>query len=127
MSFGKTLQRIRVAKGMTQREVAHEMGMDYSYFSRLENDRFDSNPTRETIDKIAEALKCTDKERGELLAQAGRLNQDMEKVARIASKRPELGQLFQAAVKLSPEKIDEILQKVNAEVEANRKTKQKSK
>lgn len=127
MSFGKTLQRIRVAKGMTQREVAHEMGMDYSYFSRLENDRFDSNPTRETIDKIAEALKCTDEERGDLLAQAGRLNEDMEKVARIASKRPELGQLFQAAVKLSPGKIDEILKKVNAEVEANRKTKQKSK
>jgi transcriptional regulator with XRE-family HTH domain len=127
MSFGKTLQRIRVAKGMTQREVAHEMGMDYSYFSRLENDRFDSNPTRETIDKIAEALKCTDEERGELLAQAGRLNEDMEKVARIASKRPELGQLFQAAVKLSPEKIDEILRKMKAEVEANRKTKQKSK
>jgi transcriptional regulator with XRE-family HTH domain len=127
MSFGKTLRRIRVAKGVTQREVAHAMGMDYSYFSRLENDRFDSNPTRETIDKLAEALKCTDEERGELLAQAGRLNEDMEKVARIASKRPELGQLFQAAVKLSPNKIDEILKKVNAEVEANRKTKQKSK
>ncbi len=127
MSFGKTLQRIRVAKGVTQREVAHAMGMDFSYFSRLENDRFDSNPTRETIDKIADALECTDEERGELLAKAGRLNQDMEKVARIASKRPELGQLFQAAVKLSPEKIDEILQKVNAEVKANRKTKPKSK
>lgn len=126
MSFGKTLQRIRRQKDMTQREVAQEIEMDYSYFSRLENDRFDSNPTRETIDKIAEALKCTPKERGELLAEAGRINADMEKVARIASKRPELGQLFQAAVKLPRDRIDEILEQVNAEVEAKRK-KNKSK
>jgi transcriptional regulator with XRE-family HTH domain len=123
MSFGKTLERIRREKGMTQRDVAQEIKMDYSYFSRLENDRFDSQPTRETIEKIADALKCTKEQRGELLAEAGRIHADMEKVARIASKRPELGQLFQAAVKLSPEKIDEILEQVNAEVEAKRKPK----
>ena len=110
---------------MTQREVAGEIGMDFSYFSRLENDRFDSKPTRETVEKIADALKCTQEEKSELLNKAGRINQDMEKVARIASKRPELGQLFQAAVKLPPEKIDEILAQVNAEVEAKRKLKEK--
>ena len=127
MSFGKTLQRIRRGKNLTQRDVAQKIGMDYSYFSRLENDRFDSKPTRETIEKIAEALKCTTEETAELLNQAGRINEDMERVARIASKRPELGNLFQAAVKLSPEKIDEILQQVRAEVEASKKAKHKSK
>jgi transcriptional regulator with XRE-family HTH domain len=127
MSFGKTLQRIRRDKGVTQREVASEIEMDYSYFSRLENDRFDSQPTRETIEKIAGALKCTNEERGELLAEAGRIHQDIEKAARIASKRPELGQLFQAAAKLPPERIDEILKQVNAEVEAKRKSKDKNK
>src|SRR6266481_6307212 len=127
MSFGKTLERIRREKGVTQREVAQEIKMDYSYFSRLENDKFDSQPTRETIEKIADALKCSKEQRGELLNEAGRIHEDMEKVARIASKRPELGQLFQAAVKLSPEKIDEILQQVNAEIEAKRKTRPKSK
>lgn len=126
MSFGKTLQRIRRSKGMTQRDVSHEIEMDYSYFSRLENDRFDSKPTRETIDKIAHALKCTPQERGELLSEAGRMNPDMEKVARIASKRPELGQLFQAAVKLPPGRVGEILEQVSAEVEEQRK-KNKSK
>ncbi|HJQ24675.1 MAG TPA: helix-turn-helix transcriptional regulator [Blastocatellia bacterium] len=127
MSFGNTLQRIRRSKEMTQREVAKKIGMDYSYFSRLENDRFDSKPTRETIDKIAEALECSEEERGELLAEAGRINQELEEVARIASKRPELGQLFQAAVKLPPEKIDEILKQVHSEVEAERSSKQRRK
>ena len=56
MSFGKTLQRIRRAKGKTQRQIANKMKMDYSYFSRLENDRFDSQPTRETVEKITQAL-----------------------------------------------------------------------
>ena len=127
MSFGKTLERIRRQKGMTQRQVAQEIEMDYSYFSRLENDRFDSQPTRETIEKIADALKCSKEQRGELLAEAGRIHQDIEKAARIASKRPELGRLFQAAAKLPPEKIDEILKQVNAEVEAKRKSKEKEK
>ena len=127
MSFGNTLQQIRRAKGMTQREVAQKIGMDYSYFSRLENDRFDSKPTRDTIDKIAEALECSEEERGGLLAEAGRINQELEEAVRVASKRPELGQLFQAAVKLPPDKIDEILKQVNSEVEADRKSKQRRK
>jgi transcriptional regulator with XRE-family HTH domain len=127
MSFGRTLQRIRREKGMTQREVAQKIEMDYSYFSRLENDRFDSKPTRDTIDKIAEALECSEEQRGELLAEAGRIDEDMERVARIASKRPEVGQLFQAIVKLPPEKVDEILQRVKAEVEASRKPKPRRK
>lgn len=127
MSFGKTLQRIRREKVLTQREVAQEIEMDYSYFSRLENDRFDSQPTRETIEKIADALKCSKEQRGELLSEAGRIHEDIERVARIASKRPALGRLFQAAAKLSPEKVDEILKQVNAEVEAKRKSKEKDK
>lgn len=120
MSFGKTLQRIRRDKGMTQREVAHIIEMDYSYFSRLENDRFDSKPTRETIDKIAEGLKCTEDERGELLAAAGRIDEELEKAAHIASGQPKIGKLFKAMVKLPPEKIDEIMKQVESELEDSR-------
>lgn len=123
MSFGKTLQRIRRKKEMTQREVAQKIGMDYSYFSRLENDRFDSKPTRETIDKIAEALECTEEERGELLTAAGRIDEELENAALIAGGQPKIGRLFRAVVKLPPEKIDEIMQKVESELEASRKPK----
>ncbi len=127
MTFGKTLQRIRRAKGVTQRDVAQKIGMDYSYFSRLENDRFDSKPTRETIDKIAEALECTEEERRELLSAAGRMDKELENAARIAGDQPKIGRLFRAVVKLPSEKIDEIMRKVEAELEASRKTKPRRK
>ena len=122
MTFGKTLQRIRRAKGKTQRDVAQKIEMDYSYFSRLENDRFDSKPTRETIDKIAEALECTEEERGELLSSAGRIDEELERAARIASKKPAVGKLFRAVVHLPPDRVEEILEQVQSELEAKEKS-----
>ena len=123
MTFGKTLQRIRRQKGKTQRDVANIIEMDYSYFSRLENDRFDSKPTRETIDKIAEALECTEEERGELLAAAGRIDEELEKATRIASERPAVSKLFRAVVKLPPERISELFDEIQLELEEKRKLK----
>jgi transcriptional regulator with XRE-family HTH domain len=123
MTFGKTLQRIRRMKGKTQRDVAQKIEMDYSYFSRLENDRFDSKPTRETIDKIAEALECTEEERGELLTSAGRIDEELENAARIAGEKPAVGKLFRAVVHLSPERVEEILEQVQAELKAQGKSK----
>lgn len=127
MTFGKTLQRIRRAKGKTQRDVAQKIEMDYSYFSRLENDRFDSKPTRETIDKIAEALECTEEERGELLSSAGRIDKELEKAARIASEKPAVGKLFRAVVHLPPDRVAEILEQVQSELEAKGKSKPRRK
>jgi HTH-type transcriptional regulator, competence development regulator len=119
MMFGETLKAIRRKKNKTQREIADEIGMDYSYFSRLENERFSSKPTRDTIDKIADALRCTEEERRELIAAAGRIDEKVEVVARIATgERPELGELFLAAVQLPPERIEEIVKELRAEVEA---------
>jgi transcriptional regulator with XRE-family HTH domain len=114
MSFGAVLKRIRRDKGKTQREVAAAIGMDYTYFSRLENDRFDSKPTRETVLKIADALGCTPDEKSELLAAAGRIDEEMERIARTAGERPELKQLFRKMAKLTPDEareVDEFLKK----------------
>ena len=123
MSFGKTLQRIRRAKGKTQRQVADIMKMDYSYFSRLENDRFDSQPTRETVEKIADALECTDEELGELLAAAGRVDRDLEKATRIATAKPIVGKLFRSVVHLPADRLEAILEEVESELKAKRKSK----
>jgi len=123
LSFGKTLQRIRRAKGKTQRQVAKKMKMDYSYFSRLENDRFDSQPTRETVEKTAEALECTDEELGELLAAAGRVDRDLEKATRIASEKPMVGKLFRSLVHLPADRVEAILEQVELELKAKRKAK----
>lgn len=119
MTFGKTLQKIRRTKDMTQRDVANKIPMDYSYYSKLENDRFDSNPTRETIEKIGKALKCSDEELNDLLAAAGRTTQEMEQATRIANANPEmrkpLSKLFKAAINLSPERLDKLAAEVEEE------------
>lgn len=123
MTFGKTLQKIRRSKEITQRDVAKAIGMDFSYFSKLENDRFDSKPTRETIDKIADALTCTFEERNELLASAGRVTQEIEQAARIANENPQmrqpLGKLFRAAIHLSPERLNKLAEEVEQETKKN--------
>ena len=126
MSFGKTLQRIRRAKGKTQRQVADQMKMDYGYFSKLENDIFDSQPTRETIEKAAEALECSDEELGELLAAAGRVDRDLEDATRIATEKPMVGKLFRSVVHLPTERVEALLKQVESELKAKRKSKKES-
>lgn len=120
MSFGKILQEIRRSReNLTQRDVAKEIGMDFSYYSKLENDRMESKPTRETIDKIAIGLKCTQEELNRLLSAAGKATQEIEEAARIVNKNPELGaplgKLFKAAINFSPEKINKIAERVERE------------
>ncbi len=119
MTFGKTLQKFRRYKEMSQRDVAKKINMDFSYFSKLENDRFASKPTHETIEKIAQALDCTEEEKNELLSAAGRINEEVEQVARLVNENPEkshpLGKLFRAAVHLSPERLKELASAVEDE------------
>lgn len=111
---------------MTQREVAKEIDMDFSYFSRLENDRFDSNPTRDTIDKIADALNCSEEERSELLTAAGRITEEIENAARMTGKNPVLGKLFRSAIHLSPERLNRIVQEIEAELKDSETSKKRN-
>ena len=122
MTFGETLRRIRAGKGLSQREVARRTPMDYSRFSRLENDRLGFNPTRETIEKIARALGASAEERGELLAAAGRLDREAEALAQAASKRPAIGRLLSIAASLSPEEVEQLLNYAETNFVALRET-----
>ncbi|MEP6849481.1 MAG: helix-turn-helix transcriptional regulator [Acidobacteriota bacterium] len=120
MSFGKTLQEIRRRKGKTQRDIANLISMDYSYYSKLENDRLDSKPTRDTVDKISVALGCDDAEKNELLLSAGRTTEEFEQVAKVVSEDPEksgsFNRLFKAALDLTPDKLEEMVKGVEEEV-----------
>lgn len=113
MTFGQTLQKVRRAKGKTQRDVAGLIGMDYGYFSRIENDRFDYKPSRETIIKIIEKLECNEEEQAELLTAAGRIDKEMEEMAIKAVERPELRPLFRAVVETPKEEIAELFELIN--------------
>lgn len=54
-TFGQALKEIRRSKGVTQRELASAVGVDFSYISKIENDRMPP-PAADTIVKICEVL-----------------------------------------------------------------------
>ncbi|WP_051910429.1 helix-turn-helix domain-containing protein [Carnobacterium pleistocenium] len=56
MYFRENLKRIRKEKKINQRELAELTGLSFSMISKLESGE-QSNPTLETINKIADGLK----------------------------------------------------------------------
>jgi transcriptional regulator with XRE-family HTH domain len=71
--FGRRVQRLRRDLGLTQRQVAAELGIDFTYLSKLENDRGEP-PGEQTVRKLAAILQ-TDTE--ELLALAGKIPSEL--------------------------------------------------
>jgi transcriptional regulator with XRE-family HTH domain len=55
--LGKRIRDWRTRRGLTQEELAHRAGLDYSYINQIENGR--RNPSVQTIDRIARALGVT--------------------------------------------------------------------
>ena len=60
---------------MTLREVAERAGIDFTYLSKIENDRIPYTPAVETIRQLADALKV---DSIELLTLAGKLPKELE-------------------------------------------------
>ena len=56
-TFGEVLQERRRQAGMSQRELASRIGVDFSYISKLENDRLPP-PSSDTAARIAAELAC---------------------------------------------------------------------
>ena len=76
-SFGGRIRELRRGRGLTQRQAAAEIGVDFTYLSKLENDRGDP-PSEETIRRLA-LLYDVDAE--ELLALAGKLPPELRQRA----------------------------------------------
>lgn len=68
-TFGQTLRELRRSRGVTQRELADQVGVDFSYISKVENDRLPP-PSADTVVKICEALSVPP---DELLAMTGKM------------------------------------------------------
>lgn len=54
-TFGQLLRELRREKGISQRELAKKVSVDFSYISKLENDRLPP-PAADTIVRICEVL-----------------------------------------------------------------------
>ena len=57
MSLGEQIKKIRLAKGLSQKEVVIGANIEKAQFSRIENNKTD--PSFSTIEKIANAMGCS--------------------------------------------------------------------
>lgn len=71
--FGTTLREKRRAAGLSQRKLAQEAGVDFSYISKLENGRLPA-PAASTVTRFAEVIGCPPEE---LLAAAKKMPSDL--------------------------------------------------
>ncbi len=94
MAFGEKIRELRRARRMTQRQLAERLqegGLraDFTYISKIENDRLDLPPSEELIRGMAIVLE-TDAE--ELLDLAGKF--DQRALQDVVSEIPEAGVLL---------------------------------
>ncbi|MBW4682745.1 MAG: helix-turn-helix domain-containing protein [Microcoleus vaginatus WJT46-NPBG5] len=76
-SFGKRIREARQNKGLSQRDLAALVKVDYTYLSKLENDRAEYPPKEEVIQSLAHHLDLDAKELHDL---AGRIAPEDVKV-----------------------------------------------
>ena len=107
-TVGKRIREIRKARNLTQRQLAEKVGINFTYLSRVENDRLDDDqtPREDTLQKIAEALE-TDAD--ELLLLARRIPDAFRD--RILSKPG----IFRRILTLSDQALEELLDDVSQE------------
>lgn len=67
--FGNRLKELRTSAGISQRSLAAQANVDFSYISKLENGRI-AAPAADTVIRLAAILNCS---ASELLAAAGKL------------------------------------------------------
>lgn len=75
-SFGEVFRARRRDAGLSQRDLAEQVGLDFSYISKIENDRIPA-PAADTIVTICRALSI---DPAELLALTGKIPSDIQKI-----------------------------------------------
>ena len=71
--------------------------------------------------KIVDGLACTEPEKNELLGEAGRLDKEIEQIAKDTSNRPDLQTLFKSATQLDEKQLAEINEKIQSILNSIRK------
>jgi len=90
--FGASLKKLRIQAGLTQRELADRVNVDFTYLSKIENGALPP-PSEKVVLKLAETLNV---DKDELLTLAGKIPAD---IAEILKDRKTLEQLRAERVK----------------------------
>jgi transcriptional regulator with XRE-family HTH domain len=105
MTFGARIRELRKTKNMSQRDLAAKVRIDFTYLSKIENERLDFGeaPGEETIKKLAHAL---DIDVDELLLLAQRIPESIR--TRVLS-RPAA---FRKIASLNDDELNRILREL---------------
>ena len=55
-NFGGYIRELRLEKNLTLRELADKVGVDFTYLSKLENDKIENKPSLDLIKKLSNEL-----------------------------------------------------------------------
>lgn len=66
MTFGERIRQLRRERGLTQRQLAVKVGVDFTYLSKIENNRLSYTPSLRTIRELAACLQADELELLEL-------------------------------------------------------------
>ena len=105
-SFGDYLRGLRKRAGFSQRELAAQAGIDFTYLSKIENGRVDP-PGEATLRALASALGA---EAEDLFARARKMPRDLKQL--VAQGSPEKALLLRriAQTDMTPERVRRMLQ-----------------
>jgi transcriptional regulator with XRE-family HTH domain len=103
MTFGQKIRELRRTHDLTQRELADRLQAkgvraDFTYISKIENDKLEFPPSEELIRELAQVLEA---DAEELLDLAGKF--DQKALQQVVSEMPEAGVLLR---RLQSRKID---------------------
>ncbi len=103
LKLGSRIRERRKALGLTQRQLAELVGIDFTYLSKIENDVMPYSPSTKALKRFADALKVDELE---LLQLAEKLPSDM---GAIADTDQGIRLLRHAAKLKSPEEWEKLL------------------
>ena len=73
-SLGFLVRGLRQQQEMTLRDLASAVGADFTYISKIENDRLDKPPSEALLSRIAMVLRCQPEV---LIVRSGRIPKDV--------------------------------------------------
>ena len=91
MTFGQTIRALRQRRQLTQRELAKRVGVNFTYLSKIENDKVERPPSVKLTRDLAWELEADPRELVEL---SGHI--DWRKIQQLAMENPDAARFLRA-------------------------------
>jgi transcriptional regulator with XRE-family HTH domain len=118
MKFGQRVRALRQERGLSQRALASLIGINFTYVSKIENERLDFGeyPSEDLIYRIAAALEV---DGDELLILAKKIP---DRIRQRVFQRPDV---FRALARCDDKTLDKVLAQIGSGVKADRPSSRK--